>query len=32
MVFRFAFPNVEVRIAGGREIHLRTLRRYHAPS
>ena len=24
-VFRFFFPNVEVRIAGGREIHLRTL-------
>lgn len=24
-MFRFAFPNVEVRIAGGREIHLRTL-------
>jgi biotin synthase len=24
-MFRFAFPDVEVRIAGGREIHLRTL-------
>jgi biotin synthase len=24
-VFRFFFPDVEVRIAGGREIHLRTL-------
>ena len=24
-VYRFFFPNVEVRIAGGREIHLRTL-------
>jgi biotin synthase len=24
-MFRFAFPNVEVRVAGGREIHLRTL-------
>lgn len=24
-LYRFFFPNVEVRIAGGREIHLRTL-------
>jgi biotin synthase len=24
-MFRFAFPDVEVRIAGGREIHLRTM-------
>jgi biotin synthase len=24
-MFRFAFPDVEVRVAGGREIHLRTL-------
>lgn len=24
-VFRFMFPNVEVRVAGGREIHLRSL-------
>jgi biotin synthase len=24
-MFRFAFPDVEVRLAGGREIHLRTL-------
>lgn len=24
-LFRFVFPNVEVRLAGGREIHLRTL-------
>ena len=24
-LYRFVFPNVEVRIAGGREIHLRTL-------
>jgi biotin synthase len=24
-LFRFAFPDVEVRLAGGREIHLRTL-------
>ena len=24
-LFRFFFPDIEVRIAGGREIHLRTL-------
>jgi biotin synthase len=24
-MFRFAFPDVEVRVAGGREIHLRSL-------
>jgi biotin synthase len=24
-MFRFTFPDVEVRMAGGREIHLRTL-------
>ena len=24
-MFRFVFPDVEVRLAGGREIHLRTL-------
>ncbi|MEE6140667.1 biotin synthase BioB [Mycobacterium sp. 050128] len=24
-MFRFAFPDIEVRVAGGREIHLRTL-------
>jgi biotin synthase len=24
-MFRFAFPDVEIRVAGGREIHLRTL-------